>query len=282
MTDMNNCERAAEIVSYFYNEADESARRSFAQHLNACAPCRSELAAFGDVRGVVREWHAEVLSRAPALALPAVLSEYARNGRAAHAPAAVVVPRRSALTALREFFTLTPLWLRAGMVAASLVVCALAALAVVNAEFRWDGNGVAFNTHLRGRVSTNSPVAPPPVPQEATNQSQLTQADMDKLIAERDAAQRELAATRARLDATQQQINVLNASLSNSKAAYRQMLASLRTQRGGQAGGTMRNRRPGGSELAGIDPEEDDLRLSQLLTEVSASRPASQSKPNNR
>ncbi len=284
MTDMNKCDRAAEIVSYFYNEADEQARRSFAQHLNACAPCRDELAAFGDVRDAVRVWHTELLNHAPALALPAMLPEYARNGRAGHAPTTVVAARRSALAVLREFFTLTPVWLRAGMVAASLVVCALAALTVVNAEFRWDNNGVAFNTHLRGQVNMNQPTSTPQAAQvvATANQSPFTQAEMDKLTAERDAAQRELAATRTRLDTTERQVNTLNASLANSKAAYRQTLASLRLQRGGQAGGAMHNRRASGAELAGIDPEEDDLRLSQLLTEVSAGRNVPQSIPNKR
>ncbi len=283
MTDMNKCERAVELVSYVYNEADESARRNFAQHLNACAPCRDELAAFGAVRGAVRDWHAQVLNHAPALALPAMLPEYARNGRAAHAPATVVAPRRSALAALREFFTLTPVWLRAGMVAASLVVCALAALAVVNAEFHWDGNGVAFNTHLRGQTNTNQPVASPQATQQVAttvNESQYTQADIDKLTAERDAAQHDLAATHARLDATQQQVNVLNASLSNSKTTYRQMLAGMRVQRDGQTGGTRRNRLTNGPLRA--ENDEDGLRLSDLLNEVNAGRNAPSSNPNNR
>lgn len=283
MTDMNNCERAAEIVSYIYDEIGERARRDFAQHLKACAPCRAELAAFGEVRGAVRDWHAELLSHAPALALPAMLPEYARNGRAAHTPAAVVAPQRSALAALREFFTLTPVWLRAGMVAASLAVCALATLALVNAEFRWDGNGVAFNTHLREQVNKQPSASPSATQQVATttNEAQFTQADMDKVVTERDAAQRELAATRERLDATQQQVNTLNASLANSKAAYRQMLAGMRVPRGGQNNGTTRYRLTN-APLMAENTDDDELRLSDLLNEVNAGRNAPQSIPNNR
>ncbi len=283
MSDMNQCERTPELVSYVYNEADDNARRSFTQHLNACAPCRAELAAFGDVRGAVRDWHTELLNHAPALTLPALLPAYG-NGQAAHAPTAIVAPRRSALAALREFFTLTPVWLRAGMVAASLVVCALAVLAVVNAEFHWDGHGVAFNTHLRGRMNTKQPVAPPQATQQvatAVNESQSKQADIDKLTAERDAAQRDLVAIRARLDATQQQVNVLNASLSNSKATYRQMLAGMRGPRGSQAGGAARNRLTNGP-LVAENNDEDGLRLSDLLNEVNAGRDVPQINPDKR
>src|SRR5205085_1340100 len=291
MTERNKCERADELVSYFYKEATNDERRNFEQHLSACAVCRDELAAFGEVRGAVREWHAEIMQGAPALALDAVVPQFARNGRPVNAPVAVVapvvVPRRTAWSALREFFTLTPAWARFGMVAASLVVCALAALAVNNAQFRWDDKGIAFGTSVNKQAQpTPQSATPQNAPQVAPlNQPQFTQADIAKLTAERDAEQRELAAARKQLDAAQQQVNVLNASLANSQTAYHQTLATLRTTRASLANSSRRGNRFG-SQLArnpnNLESDDEGLRLSDLLTEVSAGREQPQTKRDER
>jgi len=77
-----------------------------------------------------------------------------------------------------------------------LVVCALAALAVLNAEVSWNDGGLAFGTRL-GRSET---LAAPPAPVAAPAENVYTQAELDKLVAERDAALRELEDTRAQLD----------------------------------------------------------------------------------
>jgi hypothetical protein len=61
---------------------------------------------------------------------------------------------RSAASALREFFALSPLWLRAGAAAAVLAVCALAALTVARTEVRWDADGLAFRAGVPERVVT--------------------------------------------------------------------------------------------------------------------------------
>ncbi|MFL6208138.1 MAG: anti-sigma factor family protein [Pyrinomonadaceae bacterium] len=282
MTDRKKCAHAEDLVTYFYGEANEAEQKSFEQHLNTCAACREELAAFGHVRGAVHEWRAEVFDRVPALALaPAALPEFARNGRATSTHAPVALPRRSAWAALREFFTLTPMWARAGMVAASLVVCALAALALVNAQFHWDDKGIAFHTGTGRQVSapqsSNVPAQPAQQTVLATNAS-YTQADIDKLTAERDAALRELAATRTRLDGAQQQVGTLNASLTTTQSRYQTALARARAAGNNQGG---RNRRllPGGQQLADAD---EGLNLSALLDEVSAGRTQPQVKQNDR
>jgi hypothetical protein len=191
---INSCEHAGELVAYFYNEATRDERESFDAHLAGCTACRDELNAFAGVREAVGHWRAEILNHAPAR--PSLAGAVApsttpvRDERAAS-----VSPRASsALAALREFFTLSPLWMRAGMTAAALVVCALAALAVVNAEIRWEDGGVAFNTRLRSEATT----APPPV--AAPKAEVYAQAELDNLRAERDAALRELEDTRAQLD----------------------------------------------------------------------------------
>lgn len=187
---INDCERAGELVAYFYGEANRAERASFDAHLARCGACREELAAFAEVREAVGQWRAEIFNNAPASQLADTLAP--QQALRENASLAAVRPR-SARAALREFFTLTPLWLRAGMAAAALAVCALVALAAVNAEVRLDGGGLAFGTRLRSE---------PQAPQvsSAPGGKVYSQAELDKLVAERDAALRELEDTRAQLD----------------------------------------------------------------------------------
>src|SRR5687767_11968485 len=96
----NDCGRAEQLVGYLYGEATAAERAGFERHLAACAGCRDELAAFGQVRTAVGEWRAEVLQTAPALTLSEVTGP---TTRAASRPAS---PPRSARAALREFFAL--------------------------------------------------------------------------------------------------------------------------------------------------------------------------------
>lgn len=144
------CGRAADLVAYLYGEAGPAEAREFRLHLNACASCRDELAAFGVVRERVGEWRAEALRDAPPLDLGGAFEPATLPPPAAPPPN---VPRgRSARAALREFFSLSPVWLRAGAPAAALLVCALAALVFARAEVRWGADGLAFRAGVAERV----------------------------------------------------------------------------------------------------------------------------------
>ena len=112
-TDLSStCERAEELILVLYGEASETERRDFELHLKQCGSCRREFAAFGQVRESIGEWRAEALS----------------GFVSAHAAAPV---RKSALEAWRQFFDLSPLWLKGAVGFAAAVFCVLAALAVV-------------------------------------------------------------------------------------------------------------------------------------------------------
>ena len=118
----NNCARSDELVAYLYNEASADEARDFQNHLSTCTACREELAAFGQVRERIVEWRDESLGalhstsfvEAPA---PAVINSVSER-------------KRSALAALREFFMLSPTWLRAATAFASLLFCVLAVIAI--------------------------------------------------------------------------------------------------------------------------------------------------------
>jgi hypothetical protein len=106
------CERAEELVSVLYGEASERERREFEVHMQQCGNCRAEFAAFAQVRESVGEWRDEALA----------------GFVSAHA---AVPARKSALAAWRQFFDLSPLWLKGAVGFAAVVFCVLAALAVV-------------------------------------------------------------------------------------------------------------------------------------------------------
>jgi anti-sigma factor RsiW len=144
-TTPRGCERGEELVTYLYGEATKEEAGLFRLHLEACAVCREELAAFGGVRAGLDAWRAEALGTVPSL-----------NIEEAFAPSARVLPaaprKRSARAALREFFSLSPLWLRAGAFAATLAVCALLALTLARAEVRWGADGLAFRAGVTEKV----------------------------------------------------------------------------------------------------------------------------------
>lgn len=141
------CERADELVAYLYDEADADSRRRFELHARDCAACREELAAFRGVRRAVAAWRVEALSDVPAVA-------------AVHADAARRKP--SALAALREFFALSPAWLRAAWAASAVAVIALAALTLARAELNWGDGGLALRFGVTERVVERRVEVPAP------------------------------------------------------------------------------------------------------------------------
>lgn len=113
------CARAEDLVTYVYGEASRAEAKDFEQHLERCSSCRLEIAGFGGVRQAMSEWRQDALG---ATASPAFADDTVR--------AFVPVRRRSALAAFREFFTLSPAWMRAATAAVAVIFCALAAIAV--------------------------------------------------------------------------------------------------------------------------------------------------------
>lgn len=152
-TTPRGCGRGEELVAYLYGEATKEEAGLFRKHLEACAVCREELTAFGGMREGLSAWRAEALGSVPAL-----------NIAGAFAPAGAVRPdvsrRRSARAALREFFALSPLWLRAGAFAATLALCALVALTLARAEVRWGPDGLAFRAGATEKVVKEQVPAP--------------------------------------------------------------------------------------------------------------------------
>lgn len=111
MKETSACEHVGELVSVLYGEATEREQREFDVHMKQCATCRAEFAAFAQVREAIGDWRDEALNRfvsSPMVAAP---------------------PRKSAVAALRQFFDLSPLWMKGAIAFAAVAFCVLVVLA---------------------------------------------------------------------------------------------------------------------------------------------------------
>lgn len=123
--DMQTCARAGDLVSYLYGEATEREAQDFKGHLHICHSCRAELEAFGDVRESITLWREQALSQTASLA-----SEF--NLAPVQHIKEVQPQQRSTFDAIREFFTLSPVWMRGATAFATLLLAALLVIALMN------------------------------------------------------------------------------------------------------------------------------------------------------
>lgn len=112
-----NCERENDLIAFLYGELNDGEARIFQRHVRACSSCNAELAAFRNVRESVVAWRNESLG---VMSSPITESAVARVGP----------EKPSALAALREFFNLSPLWMKGALAFASVLFCLFAVLAI--------------------------------------------------------------------------------------------------------------------------------------------------------
>ena len=128
MNEMNNspiCERAFDLILFLYNEATEREARDFEIHLKECAACRHEVNSFGVVRESITTWRDEALSGFVST------------------PLAAAPRKKSAIAALREFFDLSPLWLKGATALAVVAFCILAVLSITNRTERGSAGSIS-------------------------------------------------------------------------------------------------------------------------------------------
>jgi hypothetical protein len=118
-TEMNNlnCGRENDLVDFLYGELGLREKQNFQLHMQDCADCSSQLSSFNDIRESVVSWRNESLG---------VLTASVEHP----AVARIDNSKPSALSALREFFHLSPLWLKGTVAFASLLFCLFTVLAV--------------------------------------------------------------------------------------------------------------------------------------------------------
>jgi hypothetical protein len=122
------CHRSEDLVTYLYNEASAAEAQDFASHVETCEACRAEFAVFSQVHESILLWRNEALGSAfsPSAQAAPVLAEATTDSRQ------FVRHERKlpALAALREFFSVSPLWLRGATAFGALLLCVLAILAM--------------------------------------------------------------------------------------------------------------------------------------------------------
>jgi anti-sigma factor RsiW len=147
------CGRESDLISFLYGELNEVESIAFERHLKGCAACNTELAGFGEVRESVVAWRNESLGSVP---LPAQVTT---------TPIETPRPTPSAVAALREFFNLSPLWMKGAVAFAAIMFFVFAGLALA-----------------RLRESSPAPVALAPAP--ATHSQQELKALVDQRVQE--------------------------------------------------------------------------------------------------
>jgi hypothetical protein len=136
MADSNKspgCEMHEVLVSHLYSETTPEESSLIQAHLNSCSVCADELAAFERVRGMLQTWQ---VSELPEVSI-------------------VTKQDKGRSTAkLREFFTMTPFWLRAigGLSIAMLVLAATGTTITAGSS----GVSLSFSL-LGGRGATPTP-----------------------------------------------------------------------------------------------------------------------------
>ncbi|MCM3871388.1 MAG: zf-HC2 domain-containing protein [Pyrinomonadaceae bacterium] len=115
------CERGHDLISFLYGEIDERAAGDFEQHLMNCAECESAIGAFKHVRSAVVAWRQESLGGATNSVSVSTAVERAPD-----------LGKPSAIAAVRQFFDLSPLWLKGSIAFASVLFCLLSVLALAH------------------------------------------------------------------------------------------------------------------------------------------------------
>ena len=249
-TRARGCDRAGDLVAYLYGEATPGEGASFARHLHACAVCREELAAFNGVRELVGAERAAALGAAPTLDVGELMAPAVEKVNEAEAAVPLPSRGRSAAAAFREFFALSPLWLRAGAVACVALVCALSALTLARAEVRWDADGFALRTGGGERVVEKRVEVPVP--------TGFTQEQVDALVAQRVKEERASLSTQLQ---QAREAGADDAAALKKKSAPRVLVAGDAPRAQPRRRGATNNARRNDQLLA-----EDDLpRLSDLL-----------------
>jgi hypothetical protein len=111
------CGRENDLIGFLYDELNEVEAIAFRRHLKECGACNAELADLGEVRESVVAWRNESLG---SVAFPTQVTTPPETPRA----------KPSAVAALREFFNLSPLWMKGALAVTTVLFCVFAGLAL--------------------------------------------------------------------------------------------------------------------------------------------------------
>ncbi|HYP29337.1 MAG TPA: zf-HC2 domain-containing protein [Blastocatellia bacterium] len=121
-----DCPMHEALMSYLYDEATPEEFGRVENHLAECAACKQELAAFGQVRGLLQQWQVDDLP------FVRIATPGERDSR------------HSVLEAFRNLLSVTPAWGKAF----GAVTLALLVLAVLGTEVNVGREGVSIKANL--------------------------------------------------------------------------------------------------------------------------------------
>ncbi|MGH9897811.1 MAG: hypothetical protein ACRD63_08970 [Pyrinomonadaceae bacterium] len=181
-----------QLISYVYDEVDVAQRTLFEKKMAQSPALCKEVLALREVKTEVGAWRSQVMDSFDGLEMPF------ENAAVPVQVVKQVERKRSAMAALKAFFELSPIWMRAGVTFASLLFCALTIFTFSRAEFRHGANGFSIRA-VPERVVTNT------VTTERTVNQGYTQAQLDQAVAQtRDQIQADFAAAQVTQKVTQQ------------------------------------------------------------------------------
>lgn len=158
------CHRSEDLVTYLYGEASEVDAKDFAAHLQQCDACRSEFGVFQNVHDSILLWRNEALGSAFSPAAIPVETTVNSTHFVQHER------KLSALAALREFFSVSPLWLRAAAGFAALLLCVLGVLTISrswNQRYNQQQFDAAVKKQVEDRIAQLKTPQPEPKPNGA-------------------------------------------------------------------------------------------------------------------
>ena len=231
------CHRAEDLVTYLYGEAAEADALDFSKHLQQCDACRSEFGVFNQVHDSILTWRNEALGaafdpRAVAIDSAVESSQFVRHER-----------KLSALAALREFFTVSPLWLRGATAFATLLLFVL---------------GIAMVVRLSQKPAEITQKGTP----ERTYSQQEVQAEIDRAVQKtRDEIARQTAAPSIR---NNEKPRPIRAQVATNQPSRAERSRSLSRQEREQLAADLRLTNPAEEEEMQLAlPEQDQQRPNQ-------------------
>jgi hypothetical protein len=111
-----NCGRENDLVAFLYGELNDLEKKSFESHMRTCHLCQAQISEFRSIRQSVAAWRDESLGHAQV------------GSPAAHG--LVNEPSTSGIAAVRAFFELSPLWMKAAVGFAAILFCIFTGLAL--------------------------------------------------------------------------------------------------------------------------------------------------------
>jgi Putative zinc-finger len=255
----STCKFAEDVVAYLYGEIETSEKLRFEKHLADCQSCADELAGFSLARSSILEWRNQEFTP---LATPVIEIPFEKRTEV-HNFAIVVEKSPSLFTRIRDFFYLSPKWMPLATGFAVFAICS--GLIFIAIKSQIGTTEIAqTNTGKTSNVKVNtSPVVESKTTE--TNSSTTTTEDVRQTPVDKPAVTKSNVlpntATPTKISMPPNPVktnSVKSPKIISNNGNNPAIKTPTKTSK--------KSRRP---TLSGDDDEDNSLRLSDLLEEIS-------------